>query len=127
MTTRITEAQYPLISRCKLTKANLGAGNGYEVVLPPGAIVTRVIVGTQTAFDSGTTATVTVGDGSTTFANAVDVKTAGNETVSNTPKRYPTGGTISITAAETGTTATTGDVEVVIEHIVENRGNEQLV
>lgn len=127
MTTSIRDAQWPLAVAHSLGIANIGASNGAEFKLPPGALLLRIAVVTVTAFNSATTTTLTVGDGTTTFASAVDVKTTGSETVANAPKYYPTGGTVSITLAETGAAATAGEAFVVAEYIVKNRGNEQLV
>lgn len=122
--TKVIDRQYPLVAVKKLTKANLGAGKGYDFVVPMNALVTEIVVITTTAFDSATTATATVSDGTTTFANAVDIKTVGSETVANTPKFYPTGGTISANLAETGATATVGEVVVLVRYVILERGQE---
>ena len=79
--------------------ANMGAGNGFDFSIRPGTLVLRVGFQTVLAFDSVTTATGTVTDGTTVFVNGVDAKTAGAETVANAPKYYPTGGTISVNLA----------------------------
>lgn len=124
MTTHVIDRQYPLYGVKSLSKANIGAGNGVDFVIPMNALVTAVGVVTTTAFDSATTTTATVGDGTTTFANAVDIKTTGNETVANAPKFYPTGGTITATLAETGATATVGQVIVYVVYVILDRGQE---
>lgn len=123
MTTRVIDRQYPLAAVVDCGIANIGAGNGYDIGIPVNAMLLDVVVLTTTAFD-GTTNTATVGDGTTTFANAVDIKTTGAETVANAPKFYPTGGTISVTLAQTGT-ATVGRVLVMVRYIVLNRGGER--
>lgn len=97
--------------------ANMGAGNGVEVTIPRGALVDEIAVVTAIGFNSGTTGTVTVGDGTTTFANAVDVMTAGNETVANTPKAYPNGGTITVSLAQTGAAATAGQTMIKVGYL----------
>lgn len=101
--------------------ANIGAGNEVTFGIRPGTHLLRVMVHTVTAFD-GTTNTATVGDGTTVFANAVDVKTAGSETVANAPKYYPSGGTLTVSLAQTGT-ATVGEVVVVYEYILRDNGD----
>lgn len=121
MTKKVIDRQWPLATFANIGAGNIGAGNGQELVIPPGALLLRMSIVTAVAFD-GTTPTLTVGDGTTVFANAVDIATAGNETVANVPKFYPTGGRIAITAAGVG--VTTGAAYVVAEYVVKDRGNE---
>lgn len=101
--------------------ANIGAGNEVTFGIRPGTHLLRVLVHTVTAFD-GTTNTATVGDGTTVFANAVDVKTTGSETVANAPQYYPSGGTLTVSLAQTGT-ATVGEVVVVYEYLLRDNGD----
>lgn len=121
MTKKLIDRQWPLAAMANVGAGNVGTGNGLELTLPPGALLLRLAVVTTVAFD-GTTPTLTVGDGTTTFANAVDVTSTGAETVTGTPKFYPTGGKLSITAA--GTTVTKGAAYVVAEYVAKDRGNE---
>lgn len=126
MTTPVVGRQYPLLAHTPLMGiANIGAGNGYSVAIPPGGYVTGIVVETLTAFD-GTTNTITVGDGTTNFVNAQDVKTTGVETTVTVNKYYPTGGTITASMAQTGT-ATVGSVFAAVTYIVLNRANEVYV
>lgn len=122
MTTKILDRTYPIGQAAEMGIANMGAGNGVSFAIPMGAIVLRVVALTTTAFDSETTATITVGDGTTTFVNAQDVKTTGSETSAGAPKLYPTGGTITATLAETGAAATTGAVYVFVEYVRPGNG-----
>lgn len=102
--------------------ANIGAGLGFDIKIPPGGYVEDVYADTLTAFD-GTTNTITVTDGTTVFVNAQDVKSVGRETAAVASKYYPSGGTISINMAQTGA-ATVGAVIVNIRYIVLGRANE---
>lgn len=120
---KLIDRQWPLTALAFLGPANVGAGLGYDVVLPPGALLLRVAVQTITAFN-GTTPTATVTDGTTVFANAVDITSTGAETVANAPKFYPTGGTVSINAANAGGTTTAGLASVTVEYVIKDRGNE---
>lgn len=120
MTKKIIDRQWPLSAMVQVGTANLGAGNGLELVLPPGALLLRLGVFTATAFN-GTTPTLTAGDGTTTFANAVDIATVGAETVAGVPKFYPTGGKITVTGAGD---STSGLAFVTAEYVVKDRGNE---
>lgn len=95
--------------------ANIGAGNEVDVAIPRGALVDEIAVVGDEAFN-GTTNTLTVTDGTTVFANAVDVATTGSKTVANTPKFYPDGGTITASMAQTGA-ATEGRAVVKVGYL----------
>lgn len=101
---------------------NMGTGNGATAKLPQGALVTGVIPVTSTAFNSVTTATLTVTDGTTVFVNAQDIKTAGTETAAVSQKFFPAGGTIQFNLAQTGGDATAGRVTVVVQYVVLGEG-----
>ncbi|MBA0428528.1 hypothetical protein D7Y53_01015 [Stenotrophomonas maltophilia] len=103
---------------------NIGAGNEITVKLPQGAIVTAVALLTVVAFNSGTTATATISDGTTKFADAVDVKSIGSETTANAPKHYAEGGTLTFSLAQTGTAATAGRALAIAEYVVVGGGDE---
>lgn len=120
--TKIAERQYMNVVVADASIANIGAGNELLIYIPPNGLLQGMDVLTVTAFD-GTTNTLTAGDGTTVFANAVDVKTTGSETVANAPKFYPNGGTLTISLAQTGT-ATVGRALVAVRFVVLGRGNE---
>lgn len=103
---------------------NIGTDKGVDVSAPVGGVLLRLIVLVTDAFDSGTTATLTVSDGTTTFASAVDIKSLGSKSVANLPKYYPSGGKLSITLAQTGADATKGAAVVVPEYVVAGRWSE---
>lgn len=123
MTTNVYQRQHPEYAICDLGIANIGTGNGYTINVPAGAFVTQVALNTVTAFDSGTTATGSIGDGTTTYVNAQDVKSTGIETVAVVNKFYPDGGTITVSLAETGTTATVGRAVAVVGYVGLGIGN----
>lgn len=122
MTTTVVERQYPLVAAVKLGIANIGAGNGFDIKIPAGAFVRNVQLFTSVAFD-GTTNTATIGDGTTTFVSAQDVKSAGLETAAVANKYYPTGGVISVTMAQTGA-ATVGEAIAMVDYVVPGRWSE---
>lgn len=124
MTTNVYDRGKILVIQAAVGPANMGAGNGFSAKLPRGATLLRVTALTATAFNSETTATLTVSDGTTTFVNAVDIKSTGSETVANAPKHYPDGGTINVTAAQTGAGATAGLTVVVAEYVQLGQGSE---
>ena len=120
----LNERQYPLSAVADLGIAQIGAGNEVLINLPPNALLTGLAVQTVTAFNAATTNTLTITDGTTTFVNGVDVKTAGAETVANLAAFYPSGGTLTISMAQTGAAATAGRAFVVATYQVLGRVNE---
>lgn len=125
--TKQIDRQNPKSAIADLGIANIGAGNGVTIVVPAGAFVTEVRLQTVVAFDTASTgtATGTVTDGTTSFVTAQDVKTAGAETSAGAPKFYPTGGTITVSLAETvvTTAATVGRVLAVVEYLIVGNGD----
>src|SRR5579859_8161080 len=108
MTILVTARQWTLRALAQLGIANIGAGNGVNFPINPNDVLESLDIDVTTAFNSGTTATLTVSDGTTTFANAVDITTTGRKTVSGLGKVYTSSATLSVTLAQTGTAATTG-------------------
>lgn len=107
-TTNQYERQPAKYAMVDLGIEHIGAGNGYTADIPPGSLIVAAGVITVTAFNSATTTTATITDGTTALVSAVDVKTTGIETVAVAQKFYPTGGTVQFNLAETGTAATAG-------------------
>lgn len=122
-TTRLIDRQNADFAMADCGIANIGAGNEVLIGIPVNALLLSIAVYTDTAFNSATTTTATVGDGTTTFASAVDIKTAGAETVANVPKFYPSGGVLTIALAQTGAAATAGRVFVVPQYLILGRGD----
>jgi hypothetical protein len=108
--------------------ADLGIENiATDITIPilPGTLLMGVVGFIVTAFNSATTTTLTVSDGTTTFLSAVDAKAAANTRYDATVcKFYPTGGTLTISMAETGAAATAGRAIVVPEFLNLNRTDE---
>ncbi len=102
--------------------ANIGNGNGYTAVIPRGSLIVSAGIYTETAFNSATTTTATITDGTTALVSAVDVKTTGIETVAVAQKFYADGGTIQFNLAETGAAATAGRAIGYVSYI--QLGNE---
>lgn len=123
MTTKQIDRQYSKVAVADLGIAQMGTGNGITIAVPAGALVLRVLLQTITAFDSVTTATGTVTDGTTSYVTAQDVKTTGAETSAGAPKFYPTGGTITASLAETGAAATVGRALAVVEYVIVGNGD----
>ena len=126
MTTKVTGYQHGARPQAVFGIANFGTGNGYDIPLPPGALLDTISVFTETAFDAATSAVLTVADGTTTFANAVDVMSTGAETVANTPKFYPSGGTLHVTGVQVGT-STVGRTIVTATYTQLNKQDDVFV
>lgn len=124
MSTKIIARQMVRSVVADLGPSHMGAGNGFTAKLPQGAVLARLIPLTVTAFDSETTATLTVTDGTTVFVNAQDVKSTGAETVANVPKFYPAGGELQFNLAQTGAAAAAGRVVVIAEYYSVGIGDE---
>lgn len=125
-TTASTARQYPLCAVADLGIANIGSGNGITIAVPVNAFVTKIAGHVVTAFDSGTTTTLTASDGTTTFINAQSAQAAAltDVTVAEPSKFFPSGGTITFSMAETGAAATVGRVIGTVEYVVVGRQNE---
>lgn len=124
MTTKQSARSMERTILVELGIGNIGAGKGVEAKLPQGALLMEAGIITETAFDSETTTTGTLSDGTTTFVNAQDLKTTGKETSANTPKYYEAGGTLTWTIAETGATATEGRAFGYAKYLINGVGDE---
>lgn len=114
MATNQYERQSAKYITVELGIAHIGTGNGYTAVVPRGAQIVSIRADVSTAFNSATTTTLSLSDGTTTFISAEDAKTAGPVTVDVASKYFPDGGTLTISMAETGATATAGKACVSI-------------
>lgn len=103
--------------------ANIGAGNGVSVAVPIGALVLSVGFQASVAFN-GTTATVSAGDGTTTFISAENIKVTTAVAVDVASKYFPNGGTITFTAASGSSDTTAGSGYGWVTYIGEHRQNE---
>lgn len=112
------EPQYAVFA---VTPADLSAGNTHTVRLPVNALLLDLTVDTTTAFNSGTTATLSGGDGTTTFVSAAAINSAGREAVTGLGKFYPSGGVLTFTVAQTGTAATVGASYVAVKYVIAGR------
>lgn len=122
MTTNNMSRQTKLVASNLMGVDNIGAGNGVSFNLPNGAQLAGIGFHPSVAFN-GTTNTVTAGDGTTTFISAEDAKVTTAVATDSTSKYYPSGGTITFTLAETGST-TAGSGVAWIEYFVLDRWSE---
>lgn len=121
----VTARQWPLSFFVALANANFGVGNGYTVTLPPNAYLESLKAFIATVSDAGTTATITVSDGTNTFINAQSVKSTGLMTVAIPNHFFPSGATLTISLAQTGTPSTVLAGYVSGSYLVSTRETEQ--
>lgn len=120
--------QYALVAIANFTQAELPTGVAVDVLeLPPGAVVTKVAVVIDTAFDSVTSDTIDVGDASVAdrYDSTVDAQAAGQndgvptgfETTSSEPN-------IQLTNTQVGGEGSAGAGRLIVEYVVAGRHNE---
>ena len=124
MTTPINARQAPLTALIEVGVEHIGTNNGVTFKVPHGAYVTDVKANVATAFNSSTTTTLSVSDGTTTFVSAQNAKSPGAVTVAVAQKFFPTGGTFTVSLAETGNAATTGKAYVAVQYVEVSRWSE---
>lgn len=106
MATKFYDYQKVRGTLIQATSANQGNGNEITFDVPAGSYV-KVNAVVATAFN-GTSPTLTVGDGSTTFINGADISSTGD--ISGGNKYYSADGTITISIGGSG--STTGELYV---------------
>jgi hypothetical protein len=119
--------QWPLIGYNEMLSTDFAtAATQNVVVLPEGAMVIRAFVLVTTAYNSATTATLSVGDSVTParYGSGIDLKTTGIKALVPTGYITPGQGPVTVTFAQTGAAATAGAARVYVEYIVERKGDE---
>jgi hypothetical protein len=111
----LTSRQYPLVAFAKIGAADATT----TITIPGGALLNRISAVVSTAFNGA--ATLTAGDGTTTFVSAEIATAAGPVVVDSQLKFYPTPATVTITL---GGTPTAGAAYVAIEYVVVDRWSE---
>lgn len=113
-----------------VTSASGGTSDSFTITIPPNGLLDTLTVDTTTAFNTGggtPVTNMTISDGTTTFA-AVDITSAGRETVANIGKFYPNGGTLTVTITASAASAyaapTAGESIVAAGYLVVGRANE---
>lgn len=125
MAVKSSARQYPLIAELELTLAELAAVQ--DVKLPPGAVVLDIKAFVDTAFNAGTTNTLSIGDSgsATRFLNAGSVAAAGAVgSIAGFGRKYTVSDFVRFTYAQTGTAATAGALRAYVSYVIANRANE---
>jgi hypothetical protein len=125
--------QSPLVADFQYTFDQLISGTYIPLVkLPQGAIVTKVFLGTTTAFNSATSDSFSIGDqdtggaaNATRYAASTAAAAAGlNVQGICTGKKYAVGGTVGIVWTGVGAVPTTGAGSLQVEYIMDGRATE---
>ena len=120
--------QYPLVAYAEFTYADLVSGVASKLVeLPLGAVVTGGYYLLDTAFNSGTSAAITIGDTDVdeylADANAKDATAVTALTVTGI-EVVAANTAVNIILTAVGTAATAGAGRLILEYIVPTRSNE---
>lgn len=121
--------QYELTIEQELKLADL-ATECVIAKLPPNATITNIQAFVDTAFNAGTTNTLSVGDSgsATRYLNAATVAAVGPVAgVTGLGHKYTTPDFIRVQYAQTGAAATAGVVRVIVRYLIGNRANEAFV
>jgi hypothetical protein len=122
-----TARQYPLFAEVAFNYTQLAdtAVAVPAIKLPYGAQVVGGSVIVDTAFDTGTSAVLDVGDSTTAnrYANDVNLKSAARTALTITGY-VSDGAEIQITPVLVGTAATAGAGRVVVEYVISGRAHE---
>lgn len=120
--------QWPLNSGLvRFDFADLVDGEGVAALrLPPAAVVVGGSVVVETPWDTGTTATLSVGDADTAgrYASDVDLKTAARTAFTLTGHKHTLPEDLLLTYAEDGTAATEGEGYIELTIVMEDRVSE---
>lgn len=123
-----TGRQWPLCAVVDIAFSDIPTtATFYEAADLPGNA--RVIGGAlvvKTAFDTGTTATLSVGDSGAAarYLSATDIKTAGTTVFDFSTDDGSAPLDVGVTGAYVGTAATAGAVQLVIQYVIDGKANE---
>lgn len=125
--TKPTGRQYPLVAKVDFTFADFVSGVAAEAVKIPGNC--RVSGGhlvISTAFNSGTSDTIQVGDGDSAarYKDSINGQAVALTALVPTGYKYTVPDTIDITWTGVGAAPTAGAGYLMVEYFAENRANE---
>lgn len=115
--------QYPIVAVQQVDYTSTAED---AVTLPVGARVLGVNFYTDVAWNSATSAAISVGDAgsATRYINAQDIKTLGSETaVQAVGYSYPSGGQIKVAVANVGA-PTAGSGTLIVQYVIDGRAND---
>lgn len=119
--------QWPLVGKVTVSFADIASGvESLFDNIPAGAQITKLTVNVLTAFNSGTSDVIVVGDEDTAnlYVASTSIASAGLIVGVPTGKKYTAPQQLALTWTAVGTAATQGELEVIFEYIMDNRANE---
>ena len=120
--------QYPVVAKVSFTYAELAEGVQAIAQLPAGARVVGGQIVVDTAWDTGTSAALDIGDAADDdryTSTQINLKTAtGRTALTLTGYEYAETTDVIVTAASVGTAATAGEATIEIMYVVDGRGHE---
>ena len=132
--TQSTARQYKLTADFPINFADFAGLSGVAqlaIKLPAGAVVHGGRVFTDTAFNSATSDTLSVGDAASATryinANAVVLRTAGVQqefAAAGLGYKYTAGDTLKVSWTGVGAVPTTGASRLYVDYSIDTRGNE---
>ena len=126
--TAAQSTQYPVVASVSFTYADLTSGTVEDLCqVPAGATVVGGEVIVDTAWDSGTSDTLDVGDGDDDdryTSTIINLQATGRVALTLTGYKYTESDTIDATPTSVGTAATAGAARINIMYVVEDRGHE---
>lgn len=124
----VYERQWPLVGYQDLVPTDFATAAAINIAgMPEGATITHAWIDVKVAFNSATTATLSVGDkgSATRYGSAIDLKTVGRKAMANTAGFTTTeAGQLLATFAQTGAAATAGSARVYFQYVVERKADE---
>ena len=124
--TKDSGRQDRLVAMVEIGFADIATGVAAAAVeLPGGAIVVGGAVTVITAFNSGTSDVLDVGDSvsANRYLNDGNIHTAGRIPLVPTGYVMPNAGDVSVTLTAVGAAATAGSVRLEVEYVVEGRAS----
>ncbi len=110
--------------------SDLESGTGIAALrLPPGAVVTRGSVVVQTVWNSGTSATLKVGDDDDDdryTSSAIDLTSAGRTALDLDGHQYAAPQDLELLLTEAGSAATEGEAYIELEIVMDGRVSESV-
>lgn len=126
--TQDAERQYALTVDIPFTYADFTSGTAAAALdVPENAFVVGGYFVIDTAFNSATSDTITVGDGvsANRYASGVNGQTAAATALTLTGYKYTADDTIDITWTGAGTAPTAGAGRLVVQYAIDGRANER--
>lgn len=125
--TKNSDRQYALAAEVEFTYADFVSGVFQPAIeVPPGAVITGGMIVIDTAFNSGTSDTMTVGDEDTNnlYETSVNAQSAAKSDLVPTGKEYTATNNVGIKLTSVGAAATAGAGRLLVTYQRSGRANE---